>query len=315
MHRVAFVIGLVVLSMPLPGGLERLRSGLVAAETPTAATHLPDPHQESALASLLRRAAEYIAEYEQHLPAVVSEEHYTQRAGFANGLPQKTRRLRSDLLIIADDVLGWVGFRDVFEVAGNPVRDRDERLTNLFLKPNANRLAQARRIAAESSRFNLNLGRYEIQRTINLHLTALRFLRSQNQGRSTFKLDGDKRIDGIETSLVSFEEQAMPRMMASDDDAAAKGRYWIDAAGRVIRSEFTLQSAVRTTNSRGLTDQFTVLSIINVSYGEEPRLGLWVPVSMEERYNLASGVLLSGSATYSNFRRFNVDTSTNIKVP
>lgn len=315
MHRLAFVVGLAVLSMPLRGGLERVRSSLVAAERPKAATHLSHLQHETSLAGVLRRAAGYVAEYERHVPAVVSEEHYMQRAGIATGAPQKTRRLRSDLLIIADDVLGWIGFRDVFEVEGKPVRDRDERLADLFLKPNANRLAQARRIAAESSRFNLNLGRYEIQRTINMPLTALRFLRAQNQTRSTFKLEGNKRIDGIETSLVSFEEQAKPRMLASDDDAAAKGRYWIDPAGRVIRSELTLESAVGSTNSRGLTEPFTVRSIINVSYGEEPRLGLWVPVSMEERYNLSGGVVLSGSATYSNFRRFSVDTSTVIKVP
>jgi hypothetical protein len=314
-HPLAFVVGLIVLSLPLQGDLESVRSALVAAERPKAAAHLRHVQHETPLPEVLRRAAEYVAEYERDLPAVVSEEHYTQRAGLATGVPQRTRRLRSDLLIIADDVLGWIGFRDVFEVDGKRVRDRDERLADLFLKPNANRLAQARRIAAESSRFNLNIGRYEIQRTINMPLTALRFLRAQNQTRSTFKLEGDKRIDGIETSLVSFEEQAKPRMMASDDDAAAKGRYWIDSAGRVIRTEFTLESAVGTTNSRGLTDQFTVRSIISVSYGQEPRLGLWVPVSMEERYNLSGGVLLSGSATYANFRRFSVDTSTIIKVP
>ena len=50
--------------------------------------------------------------------------------------PRRRCRLRSDLLLVkteADE--GWVSFRDVYDVDGAPVRDRDDRLKKLFLEP------------------------------------------------------------------------------------------------------------------------------------------------------------------------------------
>jgi VWFA-related protein len=271
----------------------------------------PDP---TPLQALLRRAASYLAQYEREVPAVVSEEEYNQRAGTGPGTRLETRRLRSDMLVIADQDLGWVGFRDVFEVDGGPVRDRDARLANLFLEPHADRLMQARRIAAESARFNLNTPRYDIQRTINMPMMALRFLRAENQHRSTFKHEGNKGIDGIETSLISFEERAKPRIIASEDDAAARGRFWLDATGRVVRSELSFETRAGTGVNSKSRERVSLRSLIKVSYGEEPRLKLWMPLSMEERYYIG-GVNLEGNATYSNFRRFKVDTSTTMKAP
>jgi VWFA-related protein len=135
--------------------------------------------------SVLRTAASYLQQYEHDVSALVAEEDYVQR------LPndRQSRRLRSDMLIILDQVAGWVGFRDVFEVDGKPVHDRDERLAKLFLKPNANSFAQARRIVEESSRFNLNPAIGGVNRTINQPLLALKFLRAANQARSTFAID------------------------------------------------------------------------------------------------------------------------------
>ena len=40
----------------------------------------------------------------------------------------------------------------------------------------------------------------------------------------------------------------------------------------------------------------------------------WVPTSMDEEYRLGKGALaVEGHATYSNFRKFKVETSTTIK--
>jgi hypothetical protein len=284
----------------------------VSEARPPSQAARPAPPGDATLAEILRAAAAFLAEYEQEIPAIVSEEQYNQRGTGGSG-PLQTRRLRSDTLVIADAEQGWIGFRDVFEVNGRAVRNRDERLTDLFLKPHADRLAQARRIAAESARFNLNTGEYAVQRTINMPMTALRFLRGPEQGRSTFELKGEKRIDGVETSVVSFEEQAMPRLISSPDDSAASGRFWIDARGRVLESELTHETSMETrTGPHNLRDHVTVRTIIKVTYGEDPRVKLWMPLSMEEQYRVG-GVLLHGKATYSNFRRFTVDTATVIK--
>src|SRR5688500_4791015 len=89
--------------------------------------------QEPALDTVLVRAADYVADYQNRLAAVVAEEHYRQqvinssRPGRISA--RQHRELRSDVLLVKlgqDD--SWPQFRDVFEVDRKPVRDRDQRL-------------------------------------------------------------------------------------------------------------------------------------------------------------------------------------------
>ena len=74
---------------------------------------------------------------------------------------------------------------------------------------------QARRIADEGARFNLSPQRFAFNRTLNVPMTALRFLRRPNQHRSTF------RVDRVEPSRVvlRFKEEATPRLIGSEDGA------------------------------------------------------------------------------------------------
>ena len=185
--------------------------------------------------SLLVAAGGYLEQYERDVTAVIAQEDYLQRVP----VEAKFRRLRSDLLIVAEANVGWVEFRDTFEVDERPVRDRDNRAADLFLKPNPSALQQAKRIAGESARFNLSPQRYAFNRTLNVPLTALRFLRRPNQSRSTFQIDR-RDATGV---VVGFKETASPRLIASEDSAAASGSFTLDPeSGRVLRTEFTLPS-------------------------------------------------------------------------
>ena len=93
------------------------------------------------------------------------------------------RDLRSDLLLIYPVGAGrWVQFRDVFEVDGQSVRDRNDRLANLFLKPSPSLAAQVNRIQDESSRYNIGA----LERTVNVPLLPLIFLNPALQARFTF---------------------------------------------------------------------------------------------------------------------------------
>src|SRR5207249_2085981 len=169
-----------------------------------------------------------------------------------------------------------VGFRDVFEMDGKPVRDRQERLATLFLKSTSEPLDQALRIASESARFNLNAS-IEIGRTINAPMTALVFLRWENQPRSTFRLDGVERIGGIECAIVRFTERTQPRLIATNNDSPASGAFWIEpASGRIQRSELMLDTEAA---QRRIV---TVTVRILVNYADQPELKLWLPVSMDE---------------------------------
>ncbi len=251
-----------------------------------------------ASAALLRRAGEYVAAYERELPAIVAEEDYTQR--FIVELHTEVRRLRADLLTVRDDTYGWTGFRDVFEVDGRPVRDRTDRLARLFLEPYPEARSQARRIADEGARFNVAP---QVLRTINTPLLALQFIRAQNQGRSTFVDAGTTRGGRAEIATVDFKESALPRIVQTPDNAAARGRFWIETAtGRIMETELLVDTK---SGGTGLNSR------ILVAYAEEPRLGMWLPISMDETYQ-GYGVIVA-HAKYSNFRRFSVSTETVLK--
>src|SRR5262249_11287867 len=172
--------------------MNRLRTlvvtGGVAATLAHAAAQPP-----SALEAVLARAGAYVVDLQQQLAGIVAEEHYVQdvRASGVpgqmtrSGLPsERHRELKSDLLLVrpvgADR---WVQFRDVFEVDGRPVRDRNQRLMKLFVTPSSATANQAEQIANESSRYNIG----NLQRTVNLPVLALAILEPQQQSR--FVLD------------------------------------------------------------------------------------------------------------------------------
>lgn len=249
-------------------------------------------NQELQVGEILRTAASYVAEYERAL-AIVGEEEYTQQA------PVRQRRtLRSDILFVQDDRFGWVEFRDVAERDGFPVRDREDRLLALFSKPNADRLKQAQRIVAEGARFNIDPPAVRINRTINLPLTALRFLRGADQHRSAFKVAEWNR----RTNLMSIEfvEQHQPRLIGTPDHRAASGEFEIDRdSGRVTGSKLRLPSGS------------TVATIV-VKFAHDPNIDRWLPLSMEEQYFGPFSGSVTGLAKYSRYRQFRVETSTEI---
>jgi hypothetical protein len=272
----------------------RARHSLACAAAAFALTTAGTAQTPPELAPLLSAAADYLAEYEQRSGAVVSLETYTQHV--QRGSSSSYRHLKSDMLTLSIGTAGWLGFRDVFEVDGRPVRDHDERLYALFLKPSGDSLAQAKKILDEGARFNIG----QVTRNINIPTMALTFLKGEYQSRSTFADKGVETVEGIRTRVVEFHERASPRVITTPDGSAARGRFWIDPEqGRIVRTELTLTG--------------TVHLVITVTYAPQAKLGgLFVPVSMREVYRRA-GELTDGRASYSDFRSFKVDVSTIIK--
>src|SRR5690606_931055 len=85
----------------------------------------------------------------------------------------------------------WFGFRDVIEVDGKAVRDRQERLENLFVNrtfPSAEQLA---RVTAASARFNIG----PVRRSLNVPTVALIVASPVNAGRCSFELRGFDAIN------------------------------------------------------------------------------------------------------------------------
>ena len=247
--------------------------------------------QEPAVDDVLRAVARYLAAYEKNL-AIVGQEDYLQQITNAH------RALRSDILFMQDDLFGWVEFRDVAASDGVPVRDREARLVALFTKPNPDRLRQAQGIVSEGARFNLDPAEIRLNRTINLPLTALRFLRAADQHRSSFRVvEWDRQTDLV---TLEFIEQGRPRLIGTPDQRASRGQFEIDRmSGRVMASRLIVQSGV-------------TVATIGVKFSHDPKIGMWLPRSMEEQYRGPFSGLIRGLAHYSQYRQFRVETHTEI---
>lgn len=282
----------------------------VAASVRAAASEAQTP---VTLTDLLARSARYVAYYQERLSSVVAEERYEQRVeskisgsfgpfGTTRGSSTdlSRRRLMSDYLLVkAPGQSGWVPFRDVYEVDGQAVRDRDERLARLFVDSPATAWDQAAAIAEESSRFNIGT----VSRTINVPTLALIFLTGEHQPRFEFSHEETRGTGSTETWVVAYRERRRPTLIRGQGgaDLPAFGTFWIDVnEGRV------LQSLVR-------TDDGDLRSEIEATYQLDSKLGLWVPIEMQEQYRTGAGETIEGTATYGHFRQFNVATFERIR--
>ena len=266
--------------------------------------------------SVVARARRYAAAYESALSGLVAEERYVQRSythqKVASTAPVSIGRTRpageqketwewtldaeretkSDYLLVkAPGGARWLPFRDVFEVDGKMVREREERLQQLFLKAPATAVDRAAEIMAEAARYNIGF----VQRNVNLPTLALRFLDPSYKTQAFFRKDAEVVIGGTKTWELAFSERGSPTLVQGlSGDAPAEGTFWIEPEeGRVVRSRLRHQVA-------GATIEVTV------SYRPDAKTpGTWVPAEMREVYE-GGGRRLECVATYSKIRRFQV---------
>jgi len=264
---------------------------------------------------VLARAAEYVAQYQQQLRGLVAEETYRQNmmlttAGRTIGPGARARQtregreLKSDLLLVKlGDENFWMQFRDVFEVDRKPVRDRDQRLSKLFIEAKADARAQADSIQQESARYNLG----PLMRTINVPIMALLFFERSVQPRLKFeqgKAGNVRRFEGLADAeaiwMIEYREVVKGTMVrgVNDRDIPSHGRIWLDGSnGRILQTEL-------------VSEDTTLRADITVFYKAEPGLDLLVPGEMREIYTIKrSETRIDGRATYGHFRRFTVATT------
>jgi hypothetical protein len=270
------------------------------------------------LHDVLARVGDYVVRYERELSGIVAEEHYTQATDMSDR-PYLTRReLKSDLLLVqaqGRDGRGFIQFRDVFEVDGESVRDRSERLVKLFVNPTVVSRDEALAIMRESSRYNIG----SIERNVNVPVLALSFMHPRYQPRFKFTMDAESAgvprgmpkastfSVSVDVRVLNFSEVGTPPLIDSRDRrgaAKSHGRVWVEPdTGRILMTELNI-------------DTPTVRSTIQVSYQSEPVVGFLVPVEMRERYLMPKqSYQMTGTATYGNFRQFTVTTNESMAPP
>jgi hypothetical protein len=258
---------------------------------------------------ILNRLGNYLLEYEGQLSTVVAEERYEQReirdsGGYTDrAFPARvqSRKLVSDVAFLRlPGGAAWFGVRDVRQVDGHAVSDRDVRLLQLIERIDPNRLEQdAARIVAASAVYNLGS-----PRTINMPTTPLEVLHPAHHVRFSFKLQGREKIGGADTVKVEFQEFDEPTLINGMDGEPLfiRGTAWIEFAnGRLWRAQMT----VRPPSSVHVPRSFQ--SLLRIDYAFQPDLGMMVPKEMYEEFFVLGG-RGTGLARYSKYRRFTTGT-------
>jgi len=237
------------------------------------------------LDEVVKRLGAYIVSYESRLATVVAEETYVQTLN-APG-PRQVRRLRSDYVLTrAADRDVWVGFRDTFEMDGAAVRDRDSRLQRLM---SSGALAQAARIAAESSRYNL--ANDVVTRNVNVPTFALEVLHPRNHWRLTFRRADPQGPEYPGTLELEFRERERPTIVRRPDgrDNPMRGTIRVvTSTGEVTRTRVSWD---------GLDGS------VEVTYGRVEGIDVVVPLTMSETFTRGD-TTISAEASYSNYRQF-----------
>ena len=246
------------------------------------------------LDAILERTAWYLDYFIDQFENVVAEETYVQDSssllpsyspvvgrGGVIATPSASdvsrarhRDLRSDFLLVkAPDTSALVAFRDVLDVDGVPVRDRQQRLARLFLNASPDAMTQATRIGDEGARYNLG----NMRSTLGNPVLALGVAQLSYQPRFKFTLGKEDKSVGPGLWVVSYQETSSPAMIRGEAgrDLFAHGRLWIDAVtGRVMKTELRVE-------------QPAVRAQVVTTFRVDDRFNIAVPSEMREEYSLA----------------------------
>ena len=250
-----------------------------------------DPQVEAAVA--------YVAGYTKAMASVVCDERQVQRVLKHDGKVSKQRELISEVLLVdtgGNGPFSLVVFRDVAQVDGKNVRNRDDRLRRLLMEPQKKAFDQAVRITKEGARYNIGAFDRETGNVDPLVQAIWWFGGDLGAGRFTRTADG-----------VSFSRGTRRAKTGRGDSGqlAIQGRYVLDSDGRIAESHWA-------------TDDPTFDIRITVRYHAHPKLDVLVPAEMQRHERVAQKAnadTTEARVTYSNCRQFQVTTEESIQLP
>jgi hypothetical protein len=268
------------------------------------------------LRGIMARAAAHVERFTQEFALVISDEQYRQQVAVPAYSRQRrgaVRSTRAEMLFLwVPETRTWMTARNVLWMDGTPQRDSDGVIDRILANADE-RVLRARRLRAASARFNLG----SVYRNFNDPTFTLQFLGHDLSGHFRWTLRDREKVEGAQTFRIDFEERMQPTVIARDDvSLASNGSVWIDGfTGVVYKTHLDVQDEEVHTQGQ-----------VDVMFARDPRLGLVVPVRMDERYSQdrkiplgndqtrwVSGEVIQARARYSNFRRF--ETSGRLVTP
>lgn len=227
----------------------------------------------------------YIAGVVNGLANVVAQEDFT--------LSRPDRRVTSDLLLVRypGTRRDLIPYRDVSHLNGKVIDGREKRLVDLFVTPTDALREQARQIMSSADA--------HVPSAFN-PIFVLGFLQSDFQSRFELTVHDAGSEWPREVKAVTFVEIGRPTLLRTgpfgDIDAPTRGTAWIEeGTGRIHQTELEVG------RGRGIPKMTTKFRL-------DEKLQVTVPVEMRTENP-------DGLATYTNFRRFGVETDTTIPVP
>ena len=256
--------------------------------------------QAPALTDVLDRLGAYLDHYSDQLSRTVASEHYKQTTG--SGPTYVEALLDSEFGVLRiPGYQGWLGFRDVLKVNGREVGDHESQLEQLLLSPAPVPLNQARRIAEASAVHNIGA----LQRNINNPALVLELFDRRNRARLRFTKSDEDTIDGVRVWVIRYEEQAKPTLITTPQgrDVPTSGEVWVDpGTGALIRAEVNIKDFFAAVGFGMSKAQ------MRVYFKDDPKLKFWVPSRLTERYEVGGLGIVTGEATYANYRQFGTET-------
>jgi hypothetical protein len=262
------------------------------APRPNAAERVPSVKE------VMRRVAGYVAAYGEKASIVVGTERYTQETDGNTADAQRRRDTVAEFAIVkVERARGWLGFRDVVEVDGRSLPDREDRLVRLLTGP-GDRSDEARRLTAESARFNIG----RIERNFNVPTTVLFFFTADHQERFKFSA---KRVLADGSWEIAYRETQQPTLIRTPEGRSvpSDGSIWVNAADGTILRTVLRVGGVGIGAPKGVRGAGS----IDVTYGRVAPLDMWLPESMLEQFetkNRDTWETVTGRATYTNYRQF-----------
>jgi hypothetical protein len=214
------------------------------------------------LPELLKRGSDYVAGYAPKASGTILEEQFMiVEVSGDRMLPP--RRISSDVVMV--NINGrMISLRDAYAVDTKPRRDRTLRISDAIATLTQTSWTQAQEMARESF--------YLFSAAILIRASdptlVFQFLDAATQPKLTYRLDGRKTFDNVQTLGVRYGEPLERNKtyhLGTRGNAAASGRFWIDpATGAVHQSELWLESP-------------TEVARVTVTWGPDAARGHLVP--------------------------------------
>ena len=204
-----------------------------------AGTMVHVPAQEPSLPEALGKAADYVARYRIKASGVSLEELLLlTEMGTTQRVP---RRVASDLVLV-NTTERLMGLRDPFALDTKAVREHQPRIIKALGEPTLASWQRVQEFAREGSYLLLA----NAVLWYSDPMLALRFMEVDHQPRMTYKLEGRKKIDGVQVYGIGFKENREERkvyLLDTPDNPWCSGRIWIEpATGAIHQTELWVQS-------------------------------------------------------------------------